>query len=97
MNVMDLLGSGCLGIVFAWLIRTYFDREKALTWKVISASASVFIGGGVLKFFQAFGEAHSPLPHEFMAYPIGLLIGILFFPLLQGFESLLRTEILKEE
>jgi phosphotransferase system glucose/maltose/N-acetylglucosamine-specific IIC component len=49
----------------------------------------VAIGGATLGFFHGFVTS-GPLPNEFMAYPVGLLIGIWFYPLTGMWDSVAR-------
>lgn len=78
-----VVGSAALGFSIAWLLRKFLDRSPQFGWESLTGAATVMIGGAALAFLGAFvpkpaagNDVISPFPREFLAYPMGLLIGI---------------------
>lgn len=74
MNYIQLIGGGCLGIVIAWLVRYFIQRFDEFTPRALTSVVSVVAGGAVLLFLQT---EQSVL----LVYPIGLVLGFMFYPL----------------
>ena len=89
MPIGPTLGAACLGIVLGWLVRYFLDRIEKLNMKMFASLVSVLCGGVVFKMFP------DPFGYAGWFYPMGLLVGILLYPLLKMFEDLLRKESAK--
>ena len=75
--LLILLGALSLGIVIGWLVRFFLDRLRVFNVKALASIVSILVGGVVAHFLGA-----DPFRVSVWAYPIGLLIGILVYPLI---------------
>jgi hypothetical protein len=77
-----VVGSICLGIVLGWLTRYFLARFQQFNVKIFSSVVSVICGGVVIRMF--------PDPYHYAGwfYPVGLLLGILLYPLISWGEHL---------
>lgn len=94
LNGIMLAGSFALGLVIAWLLRTYLDRTEKLEFKALVGSASILLGGATLAFLRAF-TPDTALPQEFLAYPIGLFVGVVIYPLVSMIDNVV-SEVLRD-
>lgn len=90
MNWWYFLGSLMLGLVIAWLLRTYLDRAESFPFKALVGAISIVVGGATLAFFQGFAGMGRALPNEFMAYPIGLFFGIVLYPIVGMWDTVVK-------
>lgn len=81
-----ILGSVCLGVVLGWLVRYFLERFRTFNARVFSTVASVLCGGVIAKLLpDAYG-------YWAWFYPVGLLIGIIVYPIWEKFEQALKTD-----
>ena len=90
------MGSGALGVVIAWLLRTYIDRNDSFPLNALVGAASVMLGGVTLTFFKGFVGWGAPLPADFFAYPLGLLFGIIVYPLMGMWDQVVKDSTAAE-
>lgn len=69
-------GSMCLGVVIGWLIRYFLARFTEFNVRIFTSIVSVLCGGAIIKMF--------PDPYQYAGwfYPIGLLLGVILYPLI---------------
>jgi NhaP-type Na+/H+ or K+/H+ antiporter len=80
-----LIGSICLGIVMGWLVRYFLARFEQFNAKILGSVASVLCGGIVLRFLG------NDLFYAVTGYPIGLLIGVVAYPILSALDRLFHA------
>lgn len=76
-----ILGSLCLGVVLGWLVRYFLDRFKTFNTKVFGSVVSILCGGVVAKLLP------DPFGYWGWFYPVGLLLGVLLYPLISAFDA----------
>jgi len=77
MMIIVILGALCLGIVIGWLCRYFLNRLKVYTIQSMASIVTILIGGTVTKFLNS-----DPWSLGNYFYPVGLLIGVLAYPLI---------------
>ena len=77
MVLIIVSGALCLGIVIGWLVRYFLNRLREYTVQSLASIVTILVGGTITKFLDS-----DPFSLGTRVYPIGLLIGILVYPLI---------------
>jgi undecaprenyl pyrophosphate phosphatase UppP len=91
MNWFAIVGSFALGLVVAWLVRRSLDGVKNVGVKAVGSLLSLIFGSAVIAFLGHFLAPNEVFPKEYWLYPIGFLVGLIFYPLLALFEKELES------
>jgi hypothetical protein len=77
MVLLIISGALCLGIVIGWLVRYFLNRLREYTVQSLASIVAILVGGTITKFLDS-----DPFSLGTRVYPVGLLIGILVYPLI---------------
>ena len=72
-----VIGAFCLGVTIGWLVRFFLARLEKFDIKALAAVVSILVGGAVARFLGG-----DPFHVATWMYPIGLLVGVLAYPLI---------------
>jgi NhaP-type Na+/H+ or K+/H+ antiporter len=72
-----LIGALSLGITIGWVVRYFLARLEKYDMKALSAIVSILTGGAVAHFLGG-----DPFHVAVWMYPVGLLVGVLAYPLI---------------
>lgn len=78
--LVPMIGATCLGIVMGWLVRYFLERFTQFNIRILTSVVSVLCGGAVIKMFP------DPFQYAGWFYPVGLLVGVLAYPLIAHWE-----------
>jgi NhaP-type Na+/H+ or K+/H+ antiporter len=75
MNLIEAIGSLCLGIVVGWLVRYFIRRFKTYSPSILGSLLTVFLGGSILKLVSTGQDT-------FWFYSIGIFCGFVIYSLI---------------